>query len=53
MTTTHSAMDRLRVPDNIKNNIIRYSSTYDQREVDNYYNIVQQKDTTSICLICQ
>ena len=48
-----SAINILRVPPAIKSNIIRYSSTYDQREVDNYYNLVQQKETVNICQICQ
>lgn len=42
----------LKVPAEVLPSIVRFSSTYSQREVDNYYNLVRQKDTRGVCQIC-
>lgn len=42
----------IKVPAVVKNNIITFSSSYNAKQVDNYYNLVQQTDTQQICQIC-
>lgn len=40
------------MPPSVKNCIITFSSSYNAKQVDNYYNLVQQTDTQQICQIC-
>lgn len=42
----------IKAPAAIKNNIITFSSSYNAKQVDNYYNLVQQTETQQICQIC-
>lgn len=42
----------IKVPEVLQQKIIQYSTSYNERAVENYYNLVQQSDTTNICLIC-
>lgn len=42
----------IHVPNSVKQNIIEYSTSYNTKQVDNYFNLVQQSEEQNICLIC-
>lgn len=42
----------IHAPTCVKQNIIDFSSSYNARQVDNYFSLVQQSETQNICLIC-
>lgn len=51
-TRKDSVGSLIHVPSCLKDSIIKFSSSYNSKQVDNYYNLVQQTDTQAICMIC-
>jgi hypothetical protein len=42
----------LRIPPPLHDNIIQFSTDFNTKAVENYYNLVNQADTQNSCLIC-